>query len=159
MHIQPRPPSARQKPRGQELGFSLIELMVVVLIVGILAAVALPNYQKYVMKSRRSDALSALSSVAQAQERWRSNNSSYASTLVQLGQPDRTSHYVLSLGGVGEPAGFASGYEVHAMPSSTSPQANDSDCTDIYIRVVAGQLLYKDSNSASANGSSVCWPQ
>ncbi|WP_329604933.1 type IV pilin protein [Spartinivicinus ruber] len=52
------------------LGFSLIELLIVVAIVGILAAVGYPSYQEYVRKSMRSDAQSALMQLANAMERF-----------------------------------------------------------------------------------------
>ncbi|NYZ66145.1 prepilin-type N-terminal cleavage/methylation domain-containing protein [Endozoicomonas sp. SM1973] len=51
------------------LGFSLIELLIVIAIVGILAAVGYPSYQEYVMRSRRADAQSALMQMANAMER------------------------------------------------------------------------------------------
>ena len=58
-------------------GFTLIELLIVVAIVGILAAIAYPSYSDYVRKSRRTDAKAALTSTAQAMERYYSEKMSY----------------------------------------------------------------------------------
>lgn len=66
-------------------GFTLIELLVVVLIIGILASVALPQYFKTVEKSRASEAISVLSSIAAAQDReYMRNGASYATTITDL---------------------------------------------------------------------------
>ena len=66
-----------------ESGFTLIELLIAVVIVGVLTAVALPAYQDFVKSSRRADARNALLALQIAQERYRSNGTSYA-TLTQL---------------------------------------------------------------------------
>lgn len=64
-------------PRRLQRGFTLIELMIVVAIVGILASVAFPGYQESVRKSRRGDAQGAMAAFAAAMERHFTENNTY----------------------------------------------------------------------------------
>lgn len=59
-------------------GITLLELLVVILIVGILAAVAVPIYTNYMVRARRADAKTVLEQVRAAQEMWRAERGSYA---------------------------------------------------------------------------------
>jgi type IV pilus assembly protein PilE len=67
----------KMKDMTQQHGVTLIELMVVMAIIGILAAIAYPNYHAYVIKSRRNDAQGALVSFANAMERYYTENYTY----------------------------------------------------------------------------------
>ncbi|MGR9012100.1 MAG: type IV pilin protein [Gammaproteobacteria bacterium] len=81
-------------------GFTLIELMVVVAIIGMLTGIAYPSYTEYVIKGKRSDAKAALLQVQIAQEKYRANTISYG-TLAQIGvsatSPD--GYYTIAVAG------------------------------------------------------------
>jgi type IV pilus assembly protein PilE len=71
-------------------GFSLIELLVVMAILGILATIAVPSYRQYVVKAQRKEAMAALQGLAQAMERHYAEKSTYADAAsggVAIGAP------------------------------------------------------------------------
>lgn len=153
---------SHQRPHEASQGFTLIELLIAVLIVAILAAVALPSYREYTMKSRRSSAIAALTAVAQAQERWRSNRASYSNSLSNLGFTSSTTsdgNYELTLSGLGDPAQYVSGYQIKAEAKSTGKQSNDVRCAVMIMRMDGGSLRYLAQTDAAADSQQECWPK
>lgn len=136
--------------RSKIAGFTLIELMIVVAIIGVLAAIAYPNYQQHMQKSRRSDAQVALVQMAAAQERWYLQNNTYTNVLANVGCTDlagictENRWYTLSI-----PVANASTFTLTATPVAGGAQANDLDCTTITLNS-AGQRGW-------TGGVNTCW--
>ena len=113
-------------------GFTLIELMIVVAVIAILAAIALPSFNEQVRKSRRAEATSALGQTQLGLERWRADNSSYAISSSGNGThplPAATwnsDHYSFAF------TGDASGYTLTASPrgAQTGDRCGQAKATD-----------------------------
>lgn len=101
-------------------GFTLIELMITVAVIGILAAIAYPSYTEYVTRAKRADGKAALLQVQLAEEKWRANHTSYGSS-TDIGittSPD--GHYAIAISGTPN----AASYTFTATPSDFT----DSTC-------------------------------
>jgi type IV pilus assembly protein PilE len=113
----------------KQVGFSLVELMVAVAVIGILASIAFPNYMEYVKKGRRSAAQSHLMDVAQRQQQYLLDTRSYAQSLTALDvttPSDVSSYYTITIAvGDGSPPSFTA----TATPVSGSAQASDPTLT------------------------------
>jgi len=96
-------------------GFTLIELMIVVAIVAIFAAIALPSYQESIRKGRRSDAMRAVGEMQLALERWRAEHPSYDGCTTCTSS---TTYYTITPSGLS-----ATAYTLTATP--TGAQAGD----------------------------------
>lgn len=69
----------------QSKGFTLIELMIVVAIIGILAAIAIPNYMNYQCKAKQSEAKTNLGAIRTSQEAFRAENDAFTTDLGAIG--------------------------------------------------------------------------
>src|SRR5210317_1601314 len=68
-------------------GITLIELMIVVVVIGIMAVIAYPNYREFVARANRNEAKAALLRIATNQERFYLQNNSYTCDMTRLGFP------------------------------------------------------------------------
>ena len=142
----------------KQAGFTLIELMIVVAVVGILAAVAIPSYREQIRSSNRADAQGALSGLAQAMERHFTQNGTYVGADDGSGVPvifptqaplDGSSKmYNLRITSV-----TASTYTLQAQPINGTGQAGDG-----FLQMTsAGQKGWDRDNSGALNTGEGCW--
>lgn len=114
-----------------QIGFTLIELMIVIAILGILAAIGYPSYTQYVLRANRSDGQTALLDLSQRMERcfseFQAYNNAACEALVAVGggidSPD--AHYTLTI------AATASTYTATATPQGA--QTDDTKCDALSI--------------------------
>ncbi|MGE3349749.1 MAG: type IV pilin protein [Ramlibacter sp.] len=114
---------------SRQKGFTLIELMVAVAVVGILAAIAYPSYQNAMVKNRRAAAQAFLADVAQRQQLFLTDNRSYASAISGLNATtpsDVSKYYNVSLE-VG--TSTVPSFTVTAAPVAGSAQVVDGTLT------------------------------
>jgi type IV pilus assembly protein PilE len=137
-------------------GFSLIELMIVVAVVAILAAIAMPQYRDYVLRSNRAVAKSLLTQVADRQEQFYTANKRYADDLTDMGYPaaasfvvNRKGHTAAADGGdaiytIALDASTATTYTLSA--TTKNQQTKDTRCSTFTINQ-AGQRSFTGSGT------------
>lgn len=146
-------------------GFTLIELMMVVAIIGVLASIAYPSYMESVRKSKRTGAKVAIMEVAQAQERYFSINMKYADNMTTLrttagaGLGDAEDYTVTVAGLKSDNTPCGSGdtcvtYTVTAIPKATSHQNSDKSCQQFTLTHTGIQAAEDDNN---IDTSTICW--
>jgi type IV pilus assembly protein PilE len=137
-------------------GFTLVELMIVVVIIAILAAIAIPAFGRYAYRAHRVDGQELLLRIANAQERYYATNNHYGS---------------LSDVGYAAPVNSEKGYYSAAVTVSADPAGNSSAAFVATVTGVGGQLQdvcgplsinnagvkTPGPASASSNSTGSCW--
>lgn len=128
-------------------GFTLIELMIAVAIVGLLAAIALPSYSSYVLRTRRTDAMAALTQAQTTIERCYAANFTYLTPAPCAAPPAISSKGFYTVAAVGT----ATTYTLTATTSGS--QIADKTCTKMVIDQTNTMTALDDANNQQAT----CW--
>ena len=112
--------------------------MITVAIIGILAAIAYPSYQQYVLQSRRADAIAGLLDLQQDMEKWRVNQTSYSGCTTCTAPAN--DYYTFAVASAN-----ATSYSLTATVVPGSAQAADKNCTPLTL------------NKNGDKGPSGCW--
>ena len=132
----------------QQKGFTLIEVLIVVAILGIIAAIAIPSYTSFMNKTRRVDAITILSELAGEQQRFLSENNRYGTSSADLGYAtdpllSEDGHYTVS---IQNPT--ATSFILTATPVAGGAQAGDTEC---------GAFTLNSGGVKGSNNGTACW--
>jgi type IV pilus assembly protein PilE len=145
-------------------GFTLLELVITMAVVAILASIAIPAYNSYILKSHRTDAKTALLDMASMEERFFSTNNIYSQSPADLGY-SQTTFPIASVGNgyysVSQTAFTAAAAPTAALPSGTpayyqftatpiNTQVSDTACTSF-------TLDSKGVQGATGSQAATCW--
>lgn len=129
----------------QHKGFTLIEVMIVVVIIGVLSAIAYPNYQRYVHKSYRAQARAALLTASSHLEKTAAATGVYSTTLPESLKTVESKTYTIALAS----GASSTAYTLQALPIGAQQQD------------LCGALRLNSQGEKSRTGKaplSECWP-
>jgi type IV pilus assembly protein PilE len=148
----------------QSAGFTLIELMIVVVIATILLSIAVPSYMIQIRESRRTDARTALLDLAGREESYNATMNAYTNVPANLGYPAfpatvGSGYYTITVscavgyggGSCGPNAILGPSYYLTATPVAGSSQAKDGQCTSFSVDSQGNQF------STGSATTTTCW--
>lgn len=135
----------QQSNRQQDKGFTLIELMIVIAIIGILAAIAIPNYRSYVMKSRRAAAQTEMMTIANKEQEYFLNTKTYANKAT------------IVTAGYSYPSNLTNYYSYDVTVDNTSTPTYTITFTAINGQASDGNLVVMSDGTKTRGGSVSSW--
>lgn len=137
-------------------GFSLIEILIVIAIIGILFSIAMPSYDGSVQRGRRADAVETLLSLALKQEQYFAQQETYTTNIGNLPGVASSSYstqeyYSISMT-AGPTGSIATSFKL--LASARGPQSSDTDCSTFSIDSTNNKIALKSDNSSNTDR---CW--
>ena len=162
-------PSTKLRRTRSQAGFTLIELMIIVVIVGILATVAYPNYRDYMTRTRRSEAHAFIADAAARQETYFSNCQSYAASVTNpsnccgaacgLGFASANSESgIYQLGIAAGATGALTTSYVLTATAQGAQAADDGTCQTLTLDNIGQQASTNTGGANPAPPNDPCWP-
>lgn len=144
------PALTEQFMKRAELGFTLIELMIVIAIIGILAAIAYPSYDEYVKRGNRTEGQALLNDASARQERYFGQNNTYITSDADIaklglrnGNTSETGKYSLSVGTANGDGGYT---------LTAEQQFGDTKCGNLTLNALGAK-----DRTGSGKTAAECW--
>lgn len=157
-----------RKPSARSSGFTLIELMITVAIVGILAAIAVPSYASYIAKARRADARTQLVQVAQFMQRFYAANDSFSKDRAGIdvidlipgslkqAPVDGSKIYDLTIPLGSAPLTNPMGFTLRMVPVATGPMRKDA-CGSFTLTSTGVRGVLVNGVAGASTLRDTCW--
>jgi type IV pilus assembly protein PilE len=147
-------------------GFTLIELMIVVVIIAILASISVPAYTSSVRKSRRTEAKTALADLAAREERYFATQNLYSASPaalqygagawpVSIGNYYSISSVTVTQAAPSATTTIPGTYTLQITPTVGSPQLSDTACQTFQMDQTGKQTSL---DNTGADSTAICWP-